>query len=128
MHLTVSCVITGLDMDSCDPMSFSSLWTTDSFAPPDSLKGLDKTSLLGSSMSVGDKHFVVSASGFGKHHHLIYCSSFISLTQCTHIICRHFRRRRVCVQPRTARQVRAQEGAEVTARDEFQLRVVSGSL
>lgn len=66
MHL-----ITGLDMDSCDPMSFSSLWTTDAFSQPDFLKGLDKTSLLGASMSVGDKHFVVSASGFGKYHQLI---------------------------------------------------------
>ena len=72
-----SCIVTGANVDSCDLESFSSLWSADSFAPPDFLKGLDKTSLLGSSMSVGDKHFVVSASGFGKHYHalhLFYCS------------------------------------------------------
>lgn len=87
MHLIVN-FITGLDMDSCDPKSFSSLWTTDSFAPPDFLKGLDKTSLLGSSMSLGDKHFVVSASGFGKHHHLNHRSStnYMPNTQCALII------------------------------------------
>jgi len=81
MCLTVA-VTLDMYMDSCDPGSFSSLWKTDSFAPPDFLKGLDKTSLLGSSMSVGDKHFVVSASGFGEQQYLIHCCSYI------YVLCR----------------------------------------
>jgi len=84
MRLTVA-VTTDLDMDSCDPESFSSLWSMDSFAPPDFLKGLDKTSLLGSSMSVADKHFVVSASGFGKISHRIHYSPIICLIH-THLM------------------------------------------
>lgn len=78
-----SYVVLGVDVVSCDLKSFSNLWSTNSFAPPDFLKGLDKTSLLGSSMSVGDKHFVVSASGFGKHYyflHLIFYSPSLKHT------------------------------------------------